>query len=221
MSDGIRVALLAERDVAAGADLFAHAFDRDGMARLVTPDAVERRAFLLRGGRKQIERAMMYRHVFGAYEGDALRGIAVWLPPGVAVRSTGAPPLGALPRLARLLVGKGPAVVHYLRARSKRLSELQAAGGWHLAFLATHPAHQRRGIARLLLEHVLVRADIDGVPVWLETSDPVNIPIYERFGFATVSTVHGDGTLPTFWFMRRTPQRDPSGHQWLPRGPHS
>lgn len=207
MSESIRVALLADGDLAHGVDLFARAFDADGMARLVAPDADERRSFLQQGGRKLIERALPYRHVFGAYEeAAALRGIAVWLPPGVAVRSSEPPPLRALPRLTRAAVGQGPTLVRYLRARSKRLAELQAGGGWHLAFLATHPAHQRRGIARRLLERVLVRADADGVPAWLETSDPVNPPIYERFGFATVGTVDGHGPLPTFWFMRRTPR---------------
>jgi GNAT superfamily N-acetyltransferase len=206
MSDTIRVAPLAFDDVAGGADLFARAFDADGMARLITPDPVERRSFLLHGGRKQIERAMPYRHVFGAYEAKVLRGIAVWLPPGVTVRSTEAPPLRSLPRLVRLAVTRGPALVVYLRARGGRLAEMQATGGWHLAFLATHPDHQRRGIARRLLQHVLVRADTDGVPAWLETSDPVNPPIYERFGFVTVGTVPGHGTLPTFWFMQRQPR---------------
>lgn len=201
-----RVATLADDDVAGGADLFARAFDADGMARLITPDAVERRSFLLRGGRKQIERAMTYRHVFGAYEADALRGIAVWLPPGVTIRSREAPPLRSLPRLIRVAFGQGTPLVRYLRARGRRLSVMHATGGWHLAFLATHPDHQRRGIARLLLEHVLVRADTDGVLAWLETSDPVNPPIYERFGFATVGIVPGHGTLPTFWFMQRAPQ---------------
>jgi hypothetical protein len=34
--------------------------------------------------------------------------------------------------------------------------------------------------SRRLLEHVLERADTDGTPVWLETSDPANVGLYEK-----------------------------------------
>lgn len=207
----IRVAQLATSDIAAGAELFADAFDRDAIARLITPGAAERRASWLRGGRTLLERAMPYRHVFGAYEGDELCGIVVWLPPGVTVRSGVTPSPRAMLRIAKLLVTKGPRLIRYVRARGRALSQAHKYGAWHLAFLATHPAHQRRGVARLLLDHVLLRAEADGTPVWLETSEPVNVTIYEKFGFATLASVEGDD-LPTFWIMLRSgTESEPEG----------
>jgi ribosomal protein S18 acetylase RimI-like enzyme len=203
----IRAARLAERDVETTAELFARAFDGDPMARLITPDDDERHRSLLDGGRREVARLAAYRHVFGAYEGDELCGVAMWVPPGVKVRSSGtAPPPGAVPRILATAVRIAPRLVRYLRARRRGLAAGHATGGWHLAFLATHPDHQRRGVARLLLEHVLDRADADGVPTWLETSDPVNPPIYRRFGFEVVATAEGTDPLPTFWFMVRPPR---------------
>jgi ribosomal protein S18 acetylase RimI-like enzyme len=197
------LAPLAASDIGAAASLFARAFDGDRMARLVTPDGQQRRAFQERGGRRQIERAMPYRHVFGVYEDDALRGLAVWLPPGVAVRGGVRPPLSALPRVARAL--RQPGAARLLRARRRALAAAHETPSWHLAFLATDPDHQRRGIGRRLLEHILHRADEDGTATWLETSDPVNVPLYEKFGFTTTAHIDGGAALPTFWVMVRRP----------------
>ncbi|HSJ22585.1 MAG TPA: GNAT family N-acetyltransferase [Nocardioidaceae bacterium] len=202
------IAVLPKGDVREAAALFARAFDRDQVARLVSPDPEQRRRFQERGGRAQIDRAMPYRHVFGAYEDSVLRGIAVWLPPGVTVRGSVRPPLTALPRMGRAV--RQPGAVRLVRQRQKGLKQAQSTPGWHLAFLATDPDFQRRGIGRRLMEHVLSRADADDTPVWLETSDPVNVPLYEKFGFVTIAEARGGPDLPTFWVMVREAQR-PSG----------
>jgi len=205
------VAPLGTSDVAAGVSLFARAFDNDAMARLLCPDPAERRRFQERGGRSQIEKAMPYRHVFGAYENQALRGLAVWLPPGVAVPSFGAPPLRSVPRLAATIARTPRDVIRLVHNRQRAHTAAHATPGWYLAFLATDPYHQRRGIGRHLLNHILTRADADGTPVWLETSDPVNVPIYERFGFGVTARVDAGPRLPTFWVMVRSPGGASSG----------
>ena len=91
------------------------------------------------------------------------------------------------------------------RERRRGLKTAEARGGWHLGFLASDPAHQRRGIGTRLLTHVLDRADADGAPVWLETSDPANLHLYEKFGFETAARAEGGARLPTFWVMVRPP----------------
>jgi GNAT superfamily N-acetyltransferase len=203
----VTVEQLRPQDVPRGAALFARAFAADPMARLVVGEDADPREFLTRGGRRQIERALRYRHVFGAYEDGQLRGIAVWIPPGVTERSSEPPPWSAVPRLVRLALGNLRPVVRYLRARSRATARAEQAHAWHLAFLATDPAHQGRGIARRLLDHVLDRADRDGVAVWLETYDPANPPLYEHFGFRTTTTVRGGPLLPDLWLMERPPRR--------------
>ena len=199
----VDVRRLDPEDLPTAARMFAAAFAGDPMSVLMLPDAAQRRRLLERGGRRQIERAMPHRHVFGAYDGATLRGIAVWLPPGVAVRSAEAIPPAAVLRVLRVALRSPRRTVRYLRARAAAMKAAHAAGAWHLAFLATDPRAQGRGVARQLLERVLHRADEDAVGVWRETYDPANPPIYERFGFRTTTDVVGSGGLPRLWIMER------------------
>jgi ribosomal protein S18 acetylase RimI-like enzyme len=69
----------------------------------------------------------------------------------------------------------------------------------HLWFLAVDPARQRAGIGRSLLGRVCEDA---GAPVYLDTSNPANVPYYASAGFEEI----GRGMLPRdtpMWFMRR------------------
>jgi GNAT superfamily N-acetyltransferase len=68
-----------------------------------------------------------------------------------------------------------------------------------LWFLAAHPAHQRKGVGRALLERVFADAE---APVCLDTANPANVPYYASFGFEEL----GSAPLPRgarMWFMRR------------------
>ena len=72
---------------------------------------------------------------------------------------------------------------------------------WYLGILATHPAHRGRGLGRRLAEPGLLAARSDGVPAFLETTNPDNVRVYESAGWQ----VHAE--LPdvldmTVWVMR-------------------
>jgi hypothetical protein len=45
-----------------------------------------------------------------------------------------------------------------------------------------------------------------GCPQWLETTDPVNPPLYERFGFRAAAHLHQPAWWPGCWVMRRETQ---------------
>jgi GNAT superfamily N-acetyltransferase len=79
---------------------------------------------------------------------------------------------------------------------------------WQLELLGTLPEHRRKGLAQSLLERQLQRCDQDGAAVWLEATDPGNPPIYERFGFQTITHIDGPAWLPGYWVMRREYQFD-------------
>jgi len=57
------------------------------------------------------------------------------------------------------------------------------SNSWYLVYLGTRPGARRRGLARALVEDVMVQADEQGVPVYLESSKAMNVPIYSKFGF--------------------------------------
>jgi ribosomal protein S18 acetylase RimI-like enzyme len=54
---------------------------------------------------------------------------------------------------------------------------------WYLVYLGTKPDARRKGLARALIEDVTSKADLDGLPVYLESSKESNVQIYEKFGF--------------------------------------
>jgi ribosomal protein S18 acetylase RimI-like enzyme len=211
-----RPRVLTRADVPAAADVFATSFlVEPGLAALV-PDPAVRSRILAYNGRLIVERVLGHATAFGIEAEGELAALAVWDPPGVR---PGLPPLRTLPTLvqrtalvaAQLPGMAGPVRSHrnelipLARARRRAVRRVSAEPSWHLAFLATHPDHQGRGYGRALVDHVLRRCDADGLPAWLETTDPVNPPIYERLGFTTVAHMDAAAWLPGLWVMRREP----------------
>lgn len=149
---------------------------------------------------------------------DTVGGVAVWHPPGrgagslpdlsqAVVRSLPDVPslLRPVPHKASVLLRHSRAALPLLFARRRAVARASAGASWHLAFLATSPEFRGRGLARSLLDRQLRRCDEDGTPAWLETTDPVNPPIYERFGFEVVAHHEDAAWLPGLWVMRRDP----------------
>ena len=160
--------------------------------------------------------------VHGAFVGETLAAVALWHPPGVPATSIagmvrGVTDLlpharrvaGALPHATRTILGEPREAFTLQRRRSRAIAAASAGTTWHLAILATAPQHRGQGLARGLLERQLARCDADGLAAWLETTDPVNPPIYERFGFTTVAHVGDAAWLPGYWVMRREPGKTP------------
>lgn len=202
MDTSFRVALLREADVPAAVDVFARAFADAGMTQMVTQDPHRAARMLRKEGRTHLRRCRRYGHVFGAFEGDLLRGVAIWLPPGVHVSDVVVPPASVLPGVLGMLVRSRLAVFAFGIRRGRAVARA-STGRWHLAFLATDPEHQGRGVGRLLLEHVLTRTDADGATAWLECERP-NVALYERFGFTVVGS-YSAGCLPEMLVMQRDP----------------
>ena len=61
---------------------------------------------------------------------------------------------------------------------------------WYLVYIGTKPSGRGKGHARRLIEHVTKVADREGRPCYLESSNPVNPPIYRKFGFEETRTVN-------------------------------
>jgi GNAT superfamily N-acetyltransferase len=163
-----------------------------------------------------VRSALPFGVAFGVVGGDRLLGVALWYPPGVAPPVLSSNTVAALrevipavPAAARLApravasMREPNALVRFVRQRGRAIERASARPSWHLAYLAVEPEHRRRGVARLLLEHVLGRCDEDGAAAWLETTDPANPAIYERFGFHTVHAIPATRRLPALWVMRR------------------
>ncbi|XRM36518.1 hypothetical protein ABZX51_000017 [Aspergillus tubingensis] len=64
---------------------------------------------------------------------------------------------------------------------------------YYLDALITHPDYRRQGAASMLIQWGCDRADQDGIPIWVDSSQE-GARIYERFGFRDVSV---SGVTPT------------------------
>jgi GNAT superfamily N-acetyltransferase len=74
---------------------------------------------------------------------------------------------------------------------------------WYLPLIGVDAPNQGRGYGSALLEHALAMCDRDQVPAYLESSNPRNIPLYQRHGFELIHTIRVGSCPPVFPMVRR------------------
>ena len=79
---------------------------------------------------------------------------------------------------------------------------------WYLAAIGTRPEARGRGAASALLAKHLAECDADGLPVYLESSNAANLPLYERHGFEVLQKTTFEGS-PPIWLMSRQARKPP------------
>ena len=73
---------------------------------------------------------------------------------------------------------------------------------WYLAMIGVDPARRGQGLGSALLKATLAQIDEQGLPAYLESSNPANLPLYERHGFELKGEIRpGDGP-PIFPMLR-------------------
>lgn len=123
---------------------------------------------------------------------------ALWLPPGVSSdREAMMTVVGELAREEKLpVLGEvGDAMARYHPQEPH----------WYLAMIGVDPARQGRGYGSAILRESLRRCDEDGVIAYLESSNPKNVPLYERWGFEVMGFVQ-PGDFPGVHPMVRRPR---------------
>ncbi len=74
---------------------------------------------------------------------------------------------------------------------------------WYLPFIGVEPAQQGKGYGSALLQPVLETCDRDRIPAYLESSNPANIPFYERHGFKVLGTIQAGNSASIFPMIRQ------------------
>jgi ribosomal protein S18 acetylase RimI-like enzyme len=74
---------------------------------------------------------------------------------------------------------------------------------WYLPLLGVDPLHHGKGIGSALMQHALVGCDQDNKLAYLESSNPKNIPFYERHGFKLLGTIQVNTSPPIFPMLRK------------------
>ncbi|HWA54117.1 MAG TPA: GNAT family N-acetyltransferase [Solirubrobacterales bacterium] len=198
-----RVATRAE--LPAAIETLARAFYADPVWSWAFPDA-ERRL-----EQHRVVWGLVAEAALG-YESAWLTGesaaVALWIPPGEPeLRPADEERLEGL--LAELL-GDGAARVletfeRFEAAHPER--ELH----YYLSLLGTNPDHRGRGVGMGLLAATLARIDAEGAPAFLESSNPVNTPRYERLGFSVCGEFELPEDGPTVTQMWREPGGSAAG----------
>jgi ribosomal protein S18 acetylase RimI-like enzyme len=180
------------RDRKSVTDVITLGFSSDPMTRWTLPNAARYLAVIPEvidafGGRA-------FEHG-SVYCVDDFRGAALWLPPGTEPDSE---------RLGALIAQHAPAPV---QEDMGGVFEQMAAyhphePHWYLPLIAVDPACQGRGLGGALLKQALARCDADGLPAYLESSNPRNITLYQRHGFEILGRIQV-GSSPVLTPMLR------------------
>jgi len=168
-----------ERVVATLAD----AFREDPAVRWMFPDddSYDDHITTFAGGR--FDRRMPLGAVWTVEGGAA---VALWSPPGGDGGDTDEYPADVAERLAAY-----DNAVHAV---------LPAGPHWYLGMLAVDPQFAGKGWGRAAMRAGLERAARDGLPAYLETSNPRNVDIYRGAGWQVVAETSLPG-LPIWVFQ--------------------
>jgi ribosomal protein S18 acetylase RimI-like enzyme len=193
MSGPIEVVAATEQGSAI--DVIVLAFSADPAARWTWPDA---HAYL--------EHFPRFARAFGgaafthasAYCVADHSGAALWLPPGVEPDESA---------LVEIVTATAPG-----KLQADIFAVLEAMGRhhpsephWYLPLIGVDPSRQGRGYGSALMRHALLACDRDGTLAYLESSNPKNVPLYERHGFEVLGTIQ-EGSSPTIYPMLRKPR---------------
>lgn len=147
-----------------------------------------------------LQSAMRYRWVWTRDDHSAA---AVWIPPdGTELTEHEEQELGPL---LEELVGAHAAEVMELFERLDA-AHPKDEPHYYLSLLGTHPRRRGHGLGMALLAESLAAIDREGMPAYLESSNPDNDGRYARLGFERVgelTTPDGAHTLSTMWRSAR------------------
>ena len=76
---------------------------------------------------------------------------------------------------------------------------------WYAMVVGVAPAFQGQGLGRALLQPMLDRAETDGLPCYLETTQPKNVTFYQRLGFRVLREEVEPTSGLRIWTFRRDP----------------
>jgi ribosomal protein S18 acetylase RimI-like enzyme len=165
-------------------DIFTLAFVDDPMLRWIFADGS---AYLKNLGAAQMAlggRALAHEtgHVL-----DDFSAAAFWLPPGVGIDEEA---MGAL--IESAVPADKQADIAGVAEQMGQYHPHEPH--WYLAVLGVDVSRQGRGLGSLLMKYALARVDNERMPAYLESSNPRNIPFYERHGFEVIGRIQSGAT---------------------------
>lgn len=188
------VKVMAAADEDSAVDIITLAFAADPMARWTWPQARQYLAAIPQMTRAFGGKAFSSGSAFCT---DDHAGTALWLPPGVR------PDEDELDAVIERTVERARSV------EAAPIFEQMAAyhpaePHWYLAMIGVDPARQGQGHGNALMACALAQCDRDQAPAYLESSNPRNVPFYQRHGFEPLGAIQV-GSSPNLVPMLRRP----------------
>lgn len=204
LNNGFR--LMHEHDLDLAAAVYTRAFYDDPLVRYVLPEE---------HGRFERLKAIFERYLlYGVRHGEVhtptgpVEAGAMWLgPDNWHVNDDLMAEAGFDDDLAAIL-GDDPArrFDDYFAWMNGQHEKLAPPRHLYLAVLAVDSHRQGQGVGSALIRHVTTRADEEGLPCYLETQQPKNVPLYLRHGFEVVQDVVEPVSRVRTWAFVRQPR---------------
>lgn len=189
--------LAAPGDLAGVIDVFAEAFALDPMITWpLPPNAPTERVVSLF--------TILIREAYGplgvtwVVGDERVDGAAVWLPPEEVARFDEVE-AATRPSIEALTDDGG---ARYAAFWDWLDGHLPTEPCWFLDILGVREAARGHGLAAALVRHGLERAHAAGLPAFLETANPANVPMYQHLGFRVHEHADAPGGGPAIWFLR-------------------
>lgn len=186
--------------------LLVKAFDEDPFFRWLLPADRERSLLVHVAMQGNVELALPRGAATGIAD-PVLRGVCLWFEPGtypvplLRTLRVRAASLGWMARRGAIR----PKVLSTALRMADLMDEAHPPGDYYyLQVLGVHPSYHGRGLGSSMLRASVARADREHKIAILETSKPINVKLYRRFGFEIVHTTVLD-SCPPIWTMRRDP----------------
>ncbi|WP_425364287.1 GNAT family N-acetyltransferase [Bradyrhizobium barranii] len=126
-----------------------------------------------------------------AYVAGESRAAALWLPPRIHQDEDA--PDAIIARSLRPEISE-----HMAHLRQGIAEHHPSEAHWFLPLIAVDPSWVGQGLGTLLMRYALQRCDEQGIAAHLVSSNPKNIPSYQRHGFKIIGEIqHGCSPLLT------------------------
>ena len=133
----------------------------------------------------------------GVYGDENNYGTAVWFPPGFDIDFAHvSETYKEIPKDRKAEAFK----------MFEMMGESRVHDAWYLEYLAVDPSKQGSGLGSLILKESLKVIDELGEAAYLESSNPQNMSLYERFGFRFLKKIQV-GSSPQINTMFRQPKK--------------
>jgi GNAT superfamily N-acetyltransferase len=187
-------------DIAAG--VLARAFQLDPPMVYVWPDATVRA--------RALPSLMNAFVTYGSMFGEPLttsgkpEAVALWLPLDDLSETPERDHRAGIDQIPAMLGAEAFARFLHIATTVGRFHKLSAPGKHlYLSILGVEPSRQGQGLGSALIRPMLERADAAGLPCYLDTFQPRNVPLYQKHGFRiTVEEVEPNSGVRGWGFLR-------------------